>query len=99
MRKEVDGRDRKIVVQEIIERLLSHQLTAEDAVNRLLYEMGRGGRTLVLDQMCYGLDPELSSMNYTVEVVKPDSQDWEIKKTLRANEIKCTQYLQSEYVI
>jgi hypothetical protein len=71
-------------IKKTLRQVLNEKITIQEATDRLLTEMGRGGRVLVVDENCLGLDPELASMNYTVKTLEPGLKDAEIKKRLRS---------------
>jgi len=75
--------DTKIIIERLVNRLLRGTISGERAVDRLLCEMGRGSRGLVVDQHLYGLDDELARLNYTTDTVEPGMSDPKIKKRLR----------------
>ena len=71
-------------VQSILEDLIQHRIDFGLAVDKLLAEMGRGQRILVIDENLLSLEPELAAMGYTTEVVDLGAQDSEVKKQLRS---------------
>ncbi len=74
--------DREVEVRQLVEEIAAGRITVEGAVDRLLDEMGRGGRILVVDETSYGLDEPLSDMNYTVVRVPRRLSDEEIKEEI-----------------
>lgn len=75
--------DQEILFTRIIRRVLAGKMTVERAVDRLLYEVGHGGITLLVDETSYGLVAEFKSMNYTVYPVDPGIDDLAIKRQIR----------------
>ena len=71
-------------VMELLSAVRDGKETVESATERLLYEMGRGGRILVVDENLRGLEQELSHLNYTTHSVDRREDDEEIKKRLRS---------------
>ena len=72
------------LVQSVLEDLIGHRIDFGTAVGRLLAEMGRGQRILVVDENLLSLEPELAALGYTTEVVDLGEADAEIKKQLRS---------------
>jgi hypothetical protein len=71
-------------VQAVLEDLLGHRIDFGTAVGRLLAEMGRGQRILVIDENLLSLDPELAAMGYTTEVVDLGAADAEVKRQMKS---------------
>ena len=76
--------DRQSEIEQIIDALLAGVIDRAQASDKLLYEMGRGSRILVADENLFGLDQELSAMNYTLSGFAPGMDDGDIKNTLRS---------------
>ena len=70
------------LLDEILCAVQSGKLTVSEASERLLTEMGRGGRILIVDEHLDGLDDELAKLNYTVHMVRKGLKDHEILPTL-----------------
>jgi hypothetical protein len=68
-------------IKRIIHKTKKNLMTEEEAVSRLLYEMGRGGRTLVVDENVSDLYVALDKLNYTVKDVPLHLTDEAIKKS------------------
>lgn len=62
-------------VTEILEKVQAGTMHVREAAEKLLGEMGRGGRNLVVDESCYGVEPHLSAKGYTVYRVKTGTPD------------------------
>jgi hypothetical protein len=69
-------------VSEIIYAVRDGKMSVDEATRKLLLEMGRGGRVLVVDEHLFGLDHELARLNYTVNRVKSGADDSEILQDL-----------------
>jgi uncharacterized protein with PIN domain len=75
-------KDIKYRINGIVEGVFRGQITVAKAVDKLLQEIGRGGRILMVDENLYGLARELRALNYTVDLVLAGTPDEEIKKLL-----------------
>jgi hypothetical protein len=71
-------------IRHVLQQLLEGEITEDIAVASLLYEMGRGGRILVVDEHLLGLEQELSAMNYTTLTVARNVHDDVIKQSLNS---------------
>ena len=69
-------------IEKIIDDLIQRHLDRHTAV-KMITGLARGGRILVIDENLFGLEAELSEMNYTVELVDTKAADDSIKKELK----------------
>jgi hypothetical protein len=69
-------------VQSVLEDLIGHRIDFGTAVGRLLAEMGRGQRILIIDENLLSLDPELAAMGYTTKKIDLGADDAEVKRQL-----------------
>ena len=69
-------------IRQIVDDIVSGKLKPASATRRLLYEMGRGGRTLVVDENLYGLVARLTDLGFTAHGVQAQIADPRIKKEL-----------------
>ncbi len=70
----------KQAIEEVINDLVSHRISIDEAVCRLTLEMGRGGRTLVVDENRKDLRYALGARGYTVDDVPTGADDHAVIK-------------------
>ena len=71
-------------IRQVLRDVMSGRLTEDQAAERLLQEMGRGGVILKVDENCLALAPLLMARNYTTETVEPGLDDQGIKRQIRS---------------
>jgi len=71
-------------VQSVLEDLVRHRIDFATAMDKLLAEMGRGQRILVIDENLRSLERELAAMGYTTKAVEAKTSDAAVKRTLRS---------------
>jgi len=76
--------DCKLKFERILARVVRGTLSERRAVDLLLNEMSRGGRTLVVDEDLRGLERELAGLRYTTELLPAGLLDPQIKPLLRS---------------
>jgi uncharacterized protein with PIN domain len=69
-------------INKIVEGAVSRRITAAKAVEKLLQEIGRGGRILAVDENLYDLARELWELGYTTHLVLSSNSDEDTKVTL-----------------
>ena len=74
----VDGVTMEKFIHEILSNVKRNQTSIEEAVCKLLSEMGRGSRVIIVDEHLFGLDNELAELNYTVGRVRSGAKDEQI---------------------
>ena len=74
--------DREQMVRELVNGLVEGSVSADEAIDLLLNEMGRGGRILMVDETSYGLGDALIDKNFTVVKVQSGKSDEEIKDSI-----------------
>jgi hypothetical protein len=77
-------------LSEVLYDVQSGKVQIPEAIELLLREMGRGDRTIIVDEHLDGLDDELARLNYTVRMVRKGLKDHEILPTLN-NRVFVTQ--------
>ena len=73
------------LVEDVLKKVSTGQLSVVKAADLLLTEMGRGGRILVVDENLLGLEMELSALGYVTYTVATRGQvDEMIRPQLRS---------------
>jgi hypothetical protein len=76
------GGDTEVALRRIVTDAVQKRTSIRKAVERLIDEMGRSGRTLILDETSFGLDVPLATLRYTVQQVPAGWSDERIKNEL-----------------
>ncbi len=78
-------------IEQLVENIASGAIPPDTASATLLYELGRGGRIVVVDENLRGLAGFLSGFNYTAYGVPSGFSDARIKAEILDNKVFITQ--------